>query len=541
MGTISIGTSIILGLWFYFIRSPWVPYGLWFHTAYRPLVSGLFVGIVMGDAVQGTIIGAYINLIYMGHISAGGAAPADPSLAGVMGTALALASGLTPEQALVLATPIGILGGMFNTVRMTINSAFPHRMEIACCEEVDIRKMTFWHIVPPQIVQFITTFPIVFLACYFGAPFVEGIVEGIPANVMGALTLVGTMLPAMGICLNLDIIAKKETFPFFFLGFFAVMYFGLNVIGVTVFGVIIAIVRFVSMNARRPEMAQETKNDEPILQAVPAEGRVKLNKKDVRHAFSMWRWFAFSCYNYETMQAMGFAQSMVAIMRKLYPNDDTFKHEMKRHFAFFNTEPHVGCVVHGVTIAMEEQRANGAPISGESISAVKTGLMGPLAGIGDTITQGITTPIMLAIGISMAQEGNVMGPVVFVVLNAILLIGMAYSLWMYGYRLGSVAVERLIAGGLMQQLMLAAGTLGCMVLGALVSTTVKVACPITFSIGASQFALQADLFDKIIPGLLPLLFTLFVFMLVRKKWSPNKILLVILAVGLIGGIVGIFA
>ena len=114
-------------------------------------------------------------------------------------------------------------------------------------------------------------------------------------------------------------------------------------------------------------------------------------------------------------------------MQKLYPDPEQFKVEMKRHFAFFNTEPNVGTIVHGVTIAMEEQRANGAPITAESISAVKTGLMGPMAGIGDTITQGITTPIMLSIGISMALQGNIMGPIVFVVLNGALILCMSYA------------------------------------------------------------------------------------------------------------------
>ena len=542
MGSISFFTAIILGLWFYFIKSVWVPFGLYYHTLYRPLASGLFVGLLMGDPVQGTIIGANINLVYIGYMSVGGSSPGDPALAGVVGTALALASHLSPEQALVLSVPVGLLGGMLDTFQMTIKSIFPHRMEDACCKEGNLRKMTFIHICPPELVRFAATFPVVFLGCYFGAPAVEAVVNGIPQAIMNGLTLVGTLMPALGICLNLRVIAKKDTLPFYFLGFFAVLYFELSIIGVTVFGVIIAILRFVSFSRSSAPMASEQPEEgQPELELVTPEQHVKLSKKDVRHSFIVWRWFTFACYNYEGLMSMGFAQCMAKLMQKLYPDPEQFKVEMKRHFAFFNTEPNVGTIVHGVTIAMEEQRANGAPITAESISAVKTGLMGPMAGIGDTITQGITTPIMLSIGISMALQGNIMGPIVFVVLNGALILCMSYAMWMYGYRLGSAAVERLIAGGLMQQLMIAAGTLGCLVLGALTATTVAISTPIAFTIGVSEFALQAGLFDQILPGLLPLAFTMITFWLVQKNWTANKILLLIFVFGLATGTIGIFA
>ena len=537
---ISIGTSILLGLWFYFIRSPWVPFGLWFHTAYRPLVSGLVVGLIMGDPVQGTIIGAGINLIYMGFISAGGSAPADPSLAGVMGTALALASNLSVEQALVLATPIGILGGMLNTARMTVNSYFPHKMEEACCEKGSMRGVYFWHIAMPQVTQFLATFPVVVLGCYFGAPVVESFINNLPAIVMSTLTVIGTMLPALGICLNLSIIAKRDTMPLFILGYFLVQYLNLSVVAVTVFGGVIAVMRYVLASNKEKQVESDLEIAEDTKQTLP-EQKVKLSRRDIFSSYSSWRWWAFSCYNYETLQAMGFAQAMIKPLQKLYPDKERFKQEMRKHFAFFNTEPHIGCIIFGIALAMEEQRANGADVSEETINATKTGLMGPLAGIGDTITQGITTPIMLAIGISIAQEGSIMGPILFVILNAALLIGLSYGLWIYGYRLGGNAVQRLISGGLMQQLMIGAGTLGCIVLGAMAAGNVKMTTPISFNIGQAAFALQTDLFDKILPGLLPLILTLVVYQLLKKGVTSNRVLLIIVIVGLVGGLLGILA
>ena len=123
------------------------------------------------------------------------------------------------------------------------------------------------------------------------------------------------------------------------------------------------------------------------------------------------------CYNYERLQATSFAEAMGVILKKLYPNKEDLGREMGKHFTFFNTEPNTGGVIHGVVIAMEEQRANGAPISEDMINGIKTGLMGPFAGVGDSIVQGIITPVLLAVALGMSQNadgsGNPVGPIFY--------------------------------------------------------------------------------------------------------------------------------
>src|SRR5262245_21266778 len=115
---------------------------------------------------------------------------------------------------------------------------------------------------------------------------------------------------------------------------------------------------------------------------------VALSRSDVQRSFWLWTFFSHANYNYERLQGTAFAQAMTPIIRKLYKDPDEIKAALKRHLVFFNTEPNVGGVIHGAVIAMEEQRANGADIDDDAINSVKSGLMGPLAGVGDTIDQG---------------------------------------------------------------------------------------------------------------------------------------------------------
>ena len=116
--------------------------------------------------------------------------------------------------------------------------------------------------------------------------------------------------------------------------------------------------------------------------------RKQLSKKDVVRAFWRWTFFSHANYNYERLEATGLVHSYKHVIKKLYgDNPEEYKACIQRHMQFFNTEPHIGGVIPGIVLAMEEERANGAPITGEAINGVKTGLMGPFAGIGDTLWQ----------------------------------------------------------------------------------------------------------------------------------------------------------
>ncbi len=268
---------------------------------------------------------------------------------------------------------------------------------------------------------------------------------------------------------------------------------------------------------------------------------VSLSKKDISKAYWHWQFFSHANYNYERMQGGSFAASMTPVLEKLYPKKEDLTAALKRHLVFFNTNPNFGTLIHGATIAMEEQRANGADISDDAINAVKTGLMGPLAGIGDTLDQGIIIPLIVAIGISIASAGNVLGSLLVMLGIPVVLILIARFFWFKGYNLGSKAVSSVLAGGRMKRLIGAASILGCTVMGGLISGYVTLSTPIAFTVGQDEFVLQTQLFDAIMPNLLPLAVTLGVYGLMRnEKMTSIKVMLILVVVGFVGGMIGIF-
>ncbi|MCL5040494.1 MAG: PTS system mannose/fructose/sorbose family transporter subunit IID [Firmicutes bacterium] len=271
-----------------------------------------------------------------------------------------------------------------------------------------------------------------------------------------------------------------------------------------------------------------------------AGARKQVTRGDLMKSWLLWTFFSHSCYNYERLQATAFAQSMIPIIRRLYTTKEEIVAALKRHLVFFNTEPNVGDVIHGITIAMEEERANDAPISDEAINSVKTGLMGPLAGIGDTVTQGTITPILLAFGIGMAKEGNLFGPFLYTVLEAVIVLGIAYFMFMSGYRLGKRAVEQILEGGLINNVVVGAGVMGATVIGALTGKFVSLSTPVIATIGQTKVKVQADVLDKIMPGLLPLLLTLGVLWLLRRGKSPVTVMLWIVVLGVVGSWIKLF-
>jgi|SRR5690625_505766 len=218
--TISLFQAILVGVGYYLSQGPWIV-GLSFWTLNRPLVAGLLVGLILGDPGQGALIGAAINLVYLGFISAGGAIPGDPGLAGWVGTTIALAGGLNYGAALAIAVPIGLLGTVIWNTRMTVNAAFAH-MADKSADEADIAGVVRANVLYPQLFLFLITAVPVTIAVYVGADFIGDVINGFPAWLLGGLAIAGGVLPAIGIAMNMRFIFRGAVIPYFFIGFFAI-------------------------------------------------------------------------------------------------------------------------------------------------------------------------------------------------------------------------------------------------------------------------------------------------------------------------------
>lgn len=260
---------------------------------------------------------------------------------------------------------------------------------------------------------------------------------------------------------------------------------------------------------------------------------VSLDKRTLRKSWWNWTCWGQICYNYERMMGLGFCHSMIPILKKLYPNNkEKLAEGMTRHLTYYNTENTWGCLIPGIVAAMEEERANGADVEDETISNIKTALMGPLAGIGDAITQGIVKVLLLSICIELALKGNPLGPVLYVVVFSAYALIVGYLCYMSGYKMGRNAVVKILSGGLIKEITEGCGALGMMVLGGLVATKIGVVTPIAFSIGESVTTLQSQL-DLIMPALLPMALFLGVYALLRKGVTPMKVMLFIFIAGVV--------
>ena len=270
------------------------------------------------------------------------------------------------------------------------------------------------------------------------------------------------------------------------------------------------------------------------------ETKRSLTKKEVVKAFWRWTFFSHANYNYERLEATGLVFAMKPVIKKLYGDrPDEYKACIQRHMQFFNTEPHIGGVIPGIVLAMEEERANGAPITDEAINGVKTGLMGPFAGIGDTLWQGTLTPILLAFGISLGSQGNLLGPVIYTLLMFGIMFPVAYICWMKGYSLGKEGIEKILGGNQLQMLITGASAMGAIVLGALSAQFVTVKCSAIIKLGALKMNVQETVFDQLFQGILPLAVTLVtLYLLKNKKMKATTVMLILVVIGVVLGAVG---
>ncbi|MGM9580357.1 MAG: PTS system mannose/fructose/sorbose family transporter subunit IID [Anaerovibrio sp.] len=302
-----------------------------------------------------------------------------------------------------------------------------------------------------------------------------------------------------------------------------------------------------------------------------ADNKITLSKSD-RFMVCLRSTFWQASWNYERMQNGGYAFAMIPAIKKLYKEKADQIAALKRHMEFFNTHPYVASPIVGVTLALEQEKANGAAVDDAAIQGVKVGMMGPLAGIGDPVFWFTLRPILGAMCASIAMDGNMLGPIMFFLLWNILRFGFMWYTQEFGYKVGSQITENL-SGNLLTNITRGASILGMFVLGALVQRWVSIKfAPVVSSIQLSKGAyiewdqlpaggegiktaiqqfssgmalepvkvttLQNNL-DALIPGLVPLLLTLLCMWLLKKGVSPIIIILALFAVGIGAHLIGL--
>lgn len=306
--------------------------------------------------------------------------------------------------------------------------------------------------------------------------------------------------------------------------------------------------------------------------------RVTLSKRD--RMVANWRLtFVQASWNYERMHNVGWAYVLAPAIKKLYTSKEDRTAALQRHLEFINSHPYVEAPILGVTLAMEEEKANGTVIEDQAIQGVKVGMMGPLAGVGDPIFWGTLRPVIGAFAASLALSQSILGPILFFVLWNVIRVAFTWYTQELGYRAGS-EITKDLSGGIIQKITVGASILGMFVMGVLVPRWTTMNFPAVISevtnqedaivnfdglveaannsnvtadsfrdvinqissgqlVNTTTATTLGDVFNQLLPGMMPLLLTLACMYLLKRKVSATTLIFSIFMIGIVLYVLGI--
>ena len=245
-----LGVSIFTGIYYWIMKTD-VGYAFT-HALRQPLAAALWIGLIMGDVKQAIIIGAAVQILYIGLVAAGSNLPADDCLAGLIAIPIALSAGMTSAQSITLAVPVGVLGVFLDQIRKTVNVVFVH-MGDKYAEDGNAKGIVICNVVLPTILSFFMRFPVPFLANMYGADAVQNFMNSVPTWLTEGFSVAGGLLPALGFALTLFVIGKKQLMPLFFVGYFLVIVSKITVFEAAIFGVCVILLVMTFSNKKAEE------------------------------------------------------------------------------------------------------------------------------------------------------------------------------------------------------------------------------------------------------------------------------------------------
>jgi mannose/fructose/N-acetylgalactosamine-specific phosphotransferase system component IID/mannose/fructose/N-acetylgalactosamine-specific phosphotransferase system component IIC len=510
--------AILLGIWAGIAAVD----GVYHQTLLgRPVIGGAVAGLILGDLQTGLLVGGGVEMAYLVLVNVGGAAPPDATTAGIVAVAVGHYTGTTDVATLITASlPASIMGQQAWSLSWMFNTWTVHKMD-AAAEEGNLKKAMRLHILMGTIPWFVLYFLVVFLNVFFGIELIQSVMDSLPEWVLGGLNVASGILPALGIAMLLGQIFTKVNWPWFVIGIVASSFLGLPVIGTALIGVSIAFVMYFASEVAKGAFAREESK----------EAKGILTQKDLNKMF--WRTYAFPSGNAERHLAGSMLYVLgTATLPKLFKTKEEMSAAMKRHLMFYNVQPTLSALVMGSVAAMEEEIEEK-----DTIIAYKAGVMGPMAGIGDSIYWFTFRPIVMAIAASLAMTGSIAGPIVGLVLWNIINLGTKYWYLNAGYKRGLELMEQL-RGGLIEKITKAAAVVGLMVMGTLAITFVSVKTTLAIPLPDADPLQVQPMLDGIMPGLLNIAVLLVLLRLV-KKVNPSWLLLIIIAASILLRAIGV--
>lgn len=541
---------------------------------HQPILAATLIGIAFGHPVEGLMLGGSLQLITLGWMNVGAAMAPDTALAAVASAILVTGpTQLSVSEGIAIAIPLAVAGQMLTIFVRTILVSFAHMADNYALQG-KAKRIEILHFTGLAMQGLRVSIPAMLILALPAQQVTEAI-QSIPPVITGGLQVAGGFIVIVGYAMVVNMMASKTLWPFLFLGFALSALTELNLTAMGIIGATLALI--MTQLTKYPEN-EMTSDADPQLSGY--ESVSLLTKQDQRKTF-LRQGFLLGSFNYERMQNMGFSYIMMPTLKRLYADrPEEYAQALRRHLEFFNTQPYLAAPIVGVSMAMEEQRALGAEIDDATISSVKVGMMGPVAGVGDPLFWGTLRPVIGALAASFAAQGSMIGPILFFVAwNVIRLT----TLW-YGQKVGyeqGTNIGQNLAGGLMQRVTQGASTMGMFMMGVLIPRWTTMNFPLVISkiqtdanqlinfegikeklsdgtlsgadiqsiadqlmsgkvFDTEKITTLGDLFNQLIPGLMPLLSLFIVLWLLRKRVSPIMIIFGIFVIGILGFALGVF-
>lgn len=509
------------------------------HTFfYRPIVIAPLVGLVFGDLNTGLQVGVSVELMFLAVVFVGTAIPPDETISAGLAAALACATG-SVEVGIATALPISFVGQIFRQTRNSTIYEFTQRMVDKAAAEANKKKVILWTSIIPSIFEYLFFGLPTFIGVYFGASYVQAFIDMIPTWLIDGIAAGTGLLGAVGVALLLGSVKDKSSWPYFLVGFIFASYLGVNMIGIALIAIVCVALNFYADKRKNAEQENTYKEVEDEDLGLPDDSYRVINKKD------LWKTYRYALAiesgNCTTRQeADGFLQGMIPVLDKLYDNKEDRAEAYQRHCELFLTEGRMASFCIGISCAMEERYAKVGDIDVDSINSIKVALMGPLAGVGDSLIHGTLRPIVAGLACSMITASGYTSPIgsiLFLVIMAAVGLSVRYFGIFKGYEGGLALVANLQEGGMLDRLTKYAGIAAFTVCGGFISSLVYLTLNVSYTQGETVISLQ-EVLDGLMPNLIPLLYTLLMYWLIDKK-KVNIILLMVITIVL--GILGVLA
>ncbi len=532
MGGITPLQVFILGLFAFLcaVDELWLIMGI-----FTPLISGVITGVIVGDPMTGLLVGSLLQFIFTGLAAIGGGTVPDPATGTIAAVVIATTTGIKPEAAVPLALPIGYLTMNIEIGVRSFTAVFSHwaDREIEKGNFDKIPLINILGLVPWGLSRAVPIWALLgALAANPGAvkAFIDSLstvhVGPLTVKLWDALGVAGGVLPALGVAIMMRLMLSRLTVGYFILGFVLAAYLKLNLIPIALISASLALTQYLLAYRGVLESASTQQSSGKTHSGTAT-------KKD----FIKWLLKSFllqSSWNYERMQGTGFAHGMLDVEKRLRKDPEELKKWMKMHNEFYNTNPWLHNLIYGMVISLEEQGADP-----ETIRGVKTALMGPVAGLGDSITWFVLIPIAFLVGASLGSQGNFAGPIVALMISVPASLAIRYYSLVYGYRYG-LSLAEVLRGEALKVFREAVTAFAMAVIGGIAALYVKARAPLVIATIDSQKVQLQFILDQIMPSLLPLAFTLFAYWLIKyRNMSYGKAAIILFLTALALGILGI--